>query len=99
MMLLRTLATSDAHGHTLIKVLHKKSGGLIGIEQGSLYPALYRMEKRGWVSSYRGRSENKRIAKFYRLTATGLERLAFETNRWRQVSEAINCVIGIPVFK
>lgn len=66
MMILRTLAGGDAHGHTIAKVIERTSEDLLEVEQGSLYPALHRLEDRRWVSSYWGASENNRKAKFYR---------------------------------
>jgi PadR family transcriptional regulator PadR len=65
MMILRTLATGDAHGHTIAKVIERTSEDVLKVEQGSLYPALHRMENRGWVASYWGASENNRKAKYY----------------------------------
>ena len=67
MMILRTLVAGDAHGHTIAKVIERTSEDVLEVEQGSLYPALHRLEDRGWVSSYWGASENNRKAKFYRL--------------------------------
>ena len=69
MMILRTLVTGDAHGHTIAKVIERTSEDVLEVEQGSLYPALHRLEDRGWVSSSWGASENNRKAKFYRLNA------------------------------
>jgi transcriptional regulator len=94
MMVLRTLATGDAHGHTIAKVIERTSEDVLEVEQGSLYPALHRLEDRGWVSSYWGASENNRKAKFYRLTAAGKKQLVRETNRWRQMARAIALVMG-----
>jgi PadR family transcriptional regulator, regulatory protein PadR len=94
MMILRTLVTGDAHGHTIAKVIERTSEDVLEVEQGSLYPALHRLEDRGWVSSYWGASENNRKAKFYRLTAAGKKQLLRETNRWRQMSRAIGLVMG-----
>lgn len=94
MMVLRTLVTGDAHGHTIAKVIERTSEDVLEVEQGSLYPALHRLEDRGWVSSYWGTSENNRKAKFYRLTATGKRQLVRETNRWRQMARAIGLVMG-----
>ena len=71
MMILRTLVGGDAHGHTIAKVIERTSDDILEVEQGSLYPALHRLEDRQWVSSYWGASENNRKAKFYRLTAAG----------------------------
>jgi PadR family transcriptional regulator PadR len=94
MMVLRTLATGDAHGHTIAKVIERTSDDVLEVEQGSLYPALHRLEDRGWVSSYWGASENNRKAKFYRLTTAGKKRLVRETDRWRQMARAIGLVMG-----
>ena len=94
MMVLRTLVTGDAHGHTIAKVIERTSEDVLEVEQGSLYPALHRLEDRGWVSSYWGTSENNRKAKFYRLTTSGKKQLVSETNRWRQMARAIALVMG-----
>src|SRR3974377_363101 len=94
MMILRTLVSGDAHGHTIAKVIERTSEDVLEVEQGSLYPALHRLEDRGWVSSYWGASENNRKAKFYRLTATGRKQLVAETSRWRQLVSAIGRVLG-----
>ena len=94
MMVLRTLVTGDAHGHTIAKVIERTSEDVLEVEQGSLYPALHRLEDRGWVSSYWGTSENNREAKFYRLTAVGRKQLVRETSRWRQMTRAIGLVMG-----
>jgi PadR family transcriptional regulator, regulatory protein PadR len=94
MMILRTLANGDAHGHTIAKIIERTSEDFLEVEQGSLYPALHRLEDRGWVSSYWGASENNRRAKFYRLTAAGKKRLVRETGRWRRMIRAIGLVMG-----
>ena len=94
MMVLRTLVTGDAHGHTIAKVIERTSEDVLEVEQGSLYPALHRLEERGWVSSYWGTSENNRKAKFYRLTAEGRKQLVRKTGRWRQMTRAIGLVLG-----
>src|SRR5580693_6281078 len=94
MLVLRTLIMGDAHGHTIAKVIEHTSEDVLEVEQGSLYPALHRLEDRGWVSSYWGASENNRKAKFYRLTAAGRKQLAAETSRWRQMTRAIGLVMG-----
>ena len=94
MMILRTLATGDAHGHTIAKVIERSSENVLEVEQGSLYPALHRLEDRGWVSSYWGASENNRKAKFYQLTTVGRKQLTLETSRWRQMARAIGLVMG-----
>ena len=94
MMILRTLVGGDAHGHTVAKVIEHTSEDLLEVEQGSLYPALHRLEDRKWVTSYWGASENNRKAKFYRLTTEGRKQLVRETSRWRQMSRAIGLVMG-----
>ena len=94
MMILRTLIGGDAHGHTIAKVIERTSEDVLEVEQGSLYPALHRLEDRKWVSSYWGASENNRKAKFYRLTAEGRKQLMRETNLWRQMTRAIGLVLG-----
>ncbi|HEY6488651.1 MAG: PadR family transcriptional regulator [Terracidiphilus sp.] len=94
MMVLRTLALGDAHGHTIAKVIERGSEDVLEVEQGSLYPALHRLEDRGWVSSYWGASENNRKAKFYRLTAGGRKQLVRETKRWKLMTRAIGLVMG-----
>jgi PadR family transcriptional regulator, regulatory protein PadR len=94
MMILRTLVMGDAHGHTIAKVIERTSEEILQVEQGSLYPALHRLEDRGWVSSYWGGSENNRRAKFYRLTALGKKQLEREKHRWQRMSRAIGLVMG-----
>jgi transcriptional regulator len=94
MMILRTLVSGDAHGHTIAKVIEHTSEDLLQVEQGSLYPALHRLEDRKWLSSYWGASENNRNAKYYRLTPEGRRQLVRETSRWRQMTRAIGLVMG-----
>lgn len=97
MMILRTLSTGDAHGHTIAKVIERTSEEVLEVEQGSLYPALHRLEDRGWLCSYWGASENNRKAKYYRLTLAGRRRLLLEAGRWRRMARAIALVMGEPV--
>ena len=94
MLVLRTLVMGDAHGHTIAKVIENTSEDVLEVEQGSLYPALHRLEDRGWVSSYWGPSENNRKARYYRLTSAGRKQLVAETSRWRQMARAIGLVLG-----
>jgi len=94
MLVLRTLVTGPAHGHTIAHVIEHASENVLEVEQGSLYPALHRLEDRGWVTSYWGTSENNRKAKFYKLTAVGKKQLTAETQRWRQVVAAIGRILG-----
>jgi PadR family transcriptional regulator, regulatory protein PadR len=94
MLILRTLITGPAHGHTIAHVIEHMSENVLEVEQGSLYPALHRLEHRAWVSSSWGTSENNRKAKFYKLTAAGRKQLTAETDRWRTVVAAIGRVLG-----
>jgi PadR family transcriptional regulator, regulatory protein PadR len=94
MMILRTLIGGDAHGHTIAKIIERTSEEVLEVEQGSLYPALQRLEDRGWLSSYWGVSENNRKAKYYRLTSAGRRRLTLEAGRWRRMARAIALVMG-----
>lgn len=94
MLVLQTLVMGPAHGHTIAHVIEHTSDDVLQIEQGSLYPALHRLEDRGWVSSYWGASENNRKARFYRLTAAGRKQLNLQTNRWQSMVDAIGRVLA-----
>jgi transcriptional regulator len=94
MLILRTLVMGPAHGHTIAHVIEHTSDNVLEVEQGSLYPALHRLEDRGWLASSWGVSENNRKAKFYKLTAAGRKQLLAEASRWRQMVEAIARVMG-----
>jgi PadR family transcriptional regulator PadR len=83
-----------AHGHTIAQVIEHTSDNVLEVEQGSLYPALHRLEDRGWLTSYWGTSDNNRKAKFYELTPLGRKQLAAEASRWRQMVQAIGRVMG-----
>jgi transcriptional regulator len=89
LLILRTLLLGPAHGHAIAKAIEFKSEEVLQVEQGSLYPALHRLIKRGWISVEDGTSENNRRAKFYRLTARGRKQLAHETNKWEKFAGAI----------
>jgi PadR family transcriptional regulator, regulatory protein PadR len=93
MLILRTLVMGKAHGHTIAHVIENTSEDVLQVEQGSLYPALHRLEDRGWVKSSWGLSENNRKAKFYELTATGKKQLAAERKRWQRVVAAIGRIL------
>jgi PadR family transcriptional regulator len=94
MLILRTLVMGRAHGHTIAHVIEHTSEDVLQVEQGSLYPALHRLENRGWVKSSWGVSENNRKAKFYELTPAGRKQLVAERERWQQVVEAIRRILG-----
>jgi transcriptional regulator len=94
MLILRTLVMGKAHGHTIAHVIENTSDDVLQVEQGSLYPALHRLEDRGWVKSSWGLSENNRKAKFYELTAAGRKQLAAERKRWQRMVVAIGRILG-----
>jgi transcriptional regulator len=89
LLILRTLAPGPAHGHAIAKAIERQSEDVLQVEQGSLYPALHRLIKRGWIAAEEGVSENNRRAKFYRLTAKGRKQLHLETTRWEKLARAI----------
>jgi PadR family transcriptional regulator, regulatory protein PadR len=89
LLILRTLLLGPTHGHAIAKAIEFNSDDVLQVEQGSLYPALHRLIKRGWISAEDGTSENNRRAKFYRLTAKGRKQLALETSKWNKLSGAI----------
>jgi transcriptional regulator len=93
MLILQTLAPAPAHGHTIAHVIEHRSEETLLVEHGSLYPALHRLEDRGWITSFWGTSENNRKARYYRLTPAGRKQLSVETSRWERVVRAINQVL------
>jgi transcriptional regulator len=89
LLILRTVLLGPTHGHAIAKAIEFNSADVLQVEQGSLYPALHRLIKRGWISVEDGTSENNRRAKFYRLTAKGRKQLEVETNKWNKLAGAI----------
>ena len=89
LLILRTLILGPTHGHAIAKAIEFKSDEVLQVEQGSLYPALHRLIKRGWISAEEGTSENNRRAKYYRLTAKGRKQLVLETCKWDKLAGAI----------
>ena len=89
LLILRTLQPGPAHGHAIAKTIERSSEDVLSVEQGSLYPALHRLIKRGWIVADEGTSENNRRAKFYRLTAKGRKQLTVETGKWDRMAGAI----------
>jgi len=81
------------HGYGIAQRIHQAANDLLKIEDGSLYPALYRMEKRGWIASDWGVSENNRRAKFYKLTKAGRKQLGAESVNWERISQAITRIL------
>jgi len=93
MLVLQTLVLGPAHGHTIANLIEHRSDDVLQIEQGSLYPALYRLEDRGWIASFWGTSENNRKARYYRLTPAGRKQLHAQTARWGHLVRAIGRVL------
>ena len=93
MLVLQTLRLGDAHGYTIARVIEQRSDAFLQVEQGSLYPALNRLEDRGWVGSYWATSENNRRARYYRLTPKGLRQLDHEMEQWKKLVRAIGLVL------
>jgi PadR family transcriptional regulator PadR len=89
LLILRTLLLGPTHGHAIARAIEVNSDDVLQVEQGSLYPALHRLIKRGWISMEAGTSENNRRANFYRLTAKGRKQLALETSKWDKLAGAI----------
>ena len=93
LLILKTLAAAPAHGHTIAHAIERRSEDVLQVEHGSLYPALHRLQGRGWIASFWGTSENNRKARYYRLTADGRKQLLQQTSRWEQLVEAIGRVL------
>ena len=94
MLVLKTLTEGPLHGYNIVDRIHELSSDVIRVEEGSLYPALHRMERRGWIVADWGYSENNRRAKFYKLTRTGRRQLENELSTWSRISRAITSVVG-----
>ena len=96
-LILKTLAWGPRHGYAVARWIEATGGAdVLRIEEGSLYPALYRLERRGWVEAEWGLSETKRRVKLYRLTDMGRERLAVETAQWSRFAEAVGRILHAP---
>ena len=93
MLILKTLAAGPLHGYEIAQRIQQASNDELKVEEGSLYPALYRMEEQGWIEAEWGASENNRRAKFYRLTKAGRKQFATETSNWERLCEAISKVM------
>jgi len=93
MLILQTLVLGPAHGQTIAHAIERGSEEVLQVEHGSLYPALHRLDHRGWITSFWGTSENNRKAKYYRLTAEGRRQLASQTSRWEQLVRAIGRIL------
>ena len=89
LLILKSLVASEIHGLGISRRIQQITGGTFVVKPGSLFPALHRMEEEGWISSFWGDSENKRRAKYYRLTKAGQKQLEVETDQWDRISWAI----------
>lgn len=93
MLILRTLQWGSQHGHGIAQAIRANSGELLQVETGSLYPALHRLERKGWLTADWKITENKQRAKYYRLTAAGKRQLALEQSRWKLLVQAVTGVL------
>jgi PadR family transcriptional regulator PadR len=94
LLILRTLALEPQHGWGISERVQQMSSDVLRIQQGSLYPALHRLERRGWIKASWGTSENNRRAKYYELTRSGRQQLATEKDSWRKLTAAVAQVLG-----
>jgi transcriptional regulator len=93
LLVLRTLARGDAHGYAIAQAVQRASREALGVEEGSLYPALHRLERRGWAKGRWGTTESGRRARFYGLTAAGRKRLSSEQRAWERMTRAVDLVL------
>src|SRR5688500_7728582 len=93
LLVLKTLAVGPAHGHSIAHAIAHRSDAVLQVEHGSLYPALHRLEDRGWIASFWGTSENNRRARYYRLTPKGRKQLETQTNRSAEIVRAVNRIL------
>jgi len=94
MLVLRTLSLGPQHGYGIAASVQQVSGDLLRVEEGSLYPALHRMEQSAWIVAEWQVTENNRRARYYRLTKAGLARLAEEETKWRRLTRGVDRVLG-----
>jgi PadR family transcriptional regulator PadR len=92
-LILKTLVTGPRHGYAIARWIEETTDELLQIEEGSLYPALYRMERKGWIEAEWGMSELNRRAKLYKLTPQGRQQLKAETEQWAQFASAVSKVL------
>ncbi len=94
MLILQTLQWGAQHGYGIVQALKARSGDVLQVETGSLYPALHRLERQGWVSAEWKKTESNQRAKYYRITASGKKQLASDLDRWHQIAGAIGMIIN-----
>ena len=93
MLILKTLVLGAAHGHSIAHAIERGSSEILQVEHGSLYPALYRLEDRGWIASTWSTTKNNRKAKYYELTASGRKQLAEQTSSWDSLVRAMGRIL------
>jgi len=93
LLILKTLTIEPMHGYAIVQHIQRRSNDVLIVEEGSLYPCLYRMEDKGWITAQWGKSENNRRAKYYSLTRAGRKQLEEETAIWERVHSAITLVL------
>src|SRR5260370_18243254 len=93
MLILKAVSLGPLHGYGVLLRIRQTSNDRLEIQQGSLYPALYRLEHQGWIASAWGESENKRKAKYYRLTAAGKRRFQTEAEKWNRLTDGISGIL------
>lgn len=93
LLILRTLALDPMHGWAISERIHQVSSKVLQVQQGSLYPALHRLERRGWIKAHWGASENNRRAKYYQLTKAGRKQLGTEESEWKKLTAAVARVL------
>ena len=94
LLILRTIALEPQHGWAISERIQQISGDVLRVQQGSLYPALHRLERRGWIKAHWGTSENSRRAKYYELTRSGRRQLEAETEAWEKLALAVAQILG-----
>ena len=97
MLILKAVSLKPLHGYGVLLRIRQISNEMLDITQGSLYPALYRLEHQGWIESDWGESENKRRARFYRITASGRKRLKLEAASWNRMAEGIAAAMNATI--
>jgi PadR family transcriptional regulator PadR len=95
MLILKAVSLGPLHGYGVLLRIQQISGGQLEIQQGSLYPALYRLEHQGWIASEWGESDNNRKAKFYQLTAAGRKQLRAEAEKWNKMAGLIGSILDL----
>jgi PadR family transcriptional regulator PadR len=93
LLILKAISLGPLHGYGVLLRIQQISGDRLEIQQGSLYPALYRLEHQGWIGSEWGESENNRRAKYYRLTAAGKKKLQAESDKWNRMTDVIGAIL------